>query len=143
MTDQLNLGMDRNQVLDQMVRDLLEGKRGGWPLSPREKTMVAILGRCRGAMAAKPVEYFTRSLNCNAREVKAMVKSLVEDFALPVGSSRGDPPGYFLIVTAEEALDTARVYVNEIRSLARRVKAIAPEHKIVELLGQMNLEESA
>jgi len=135
--------LDRNQVLDGLVLDLLSGKRGGWPLSPREKTLVAILGRCRGQMMSRSNESLAKTLNCSAREVKAMVKSLVEDFGLPVGASRGEPSGYYLIMTAEEARHTAAAYVNEIRSLARRVKAIEPDHKILELLGQMKFEDEA
>jgi hypothetical protein len=77
------------------------------------------------------------------REIKAAVKSLVEDFEIPIGSSRSKPAGYYLIVTPEDAEAAVKPLLAEIRSLAHRCRILSPKSQYVRhLLGQLSVEEN-
>jgi hypothetical protein len=76
----------------------------------------------------------------NERSVKAAVKELVEVHGLPIGSSRGEVPGYYLIVTPQEAEVVCRVYEAEIRSLSRRVRTLRGMDYAKRLLGQVAID---
>lgn len=78
------------------------------------------------------------------RAVRAAIKTLLEVYDLPIGSSRtpGDN-GYWFIISDDEAEDASRHLRNEIFSLFRRLKVINPRSKFVrELQGQVQLLES-
>jgi len=80
------------------------------------------------------------------RAVRAAIKTLLEVYDLPIGSSRtpGDN-GYWFIVSDAEAEDASRHLRNEIFSLFRRLKVISPRSAFVrQLQGQIELlsEES-
>jgi hypothetical protein len=78
------------------------------------------------------------------RHVKALVKSLIEDFRVPVGGRRGAPgdalTGYFLIVTSEDREIALLPIISEIKSLARRARKLSNPQQVRELLGQLALE---
>jgi hypothetical protein len=77
------------------------------------------------------------------REIKGAVKSLVEDFEIPIGSSRAKPAGYYLIVTPEDAEAAVKPLLAEIRSLAHRCRILSPKSQYVRhLLGQLSVEEN-
>lgn len=140
MEEQYQLVMSRDQELDLLIAGVCAGKRGPWPLANREKVLLWKLKNSRGHQLAVKAAVLAKNLNCTERDVKAMVKNLVENFEVPIGASRGEPAGYYLVMTEQEMEDTVRAYVNEIRSLARRVRAFAPAQRVVELLGQIRLD---
>jgi hypothetical protein len=75
------------------------------------------------------------------REVKAAVKLLLEERGVPIGSSRSGLHGYYLLVTPEDIDHAQRPLVGEIRSLARRLRAIDPKSEISRALcGQLGIE---
>lgn len=75
------------------------------------------------------------------RAVKAAVKALLEDHDVAIGSSRGKDHGYFLIVNDAAAAAATRPLLAEIRSLARRCRALDPRTSryLRGLLGQMEV----
>jgi hypothetical protein len=75
------------------------------------------------------------------RKVRAAIKTLIEVYDLPIGSSRipGDN-GYYFLVNDEEAEDASRHLRNEIMSLFRRLKVISPKSAFVkQLQGQIQI----
>ena len=74
------------------------------------------------------------------RDVKAAVKELLEDCGVPIGSSRSGDRGYFLLVTPADIEAAERPLIGEIRSLARRLRAINPRSEISRAIcGQLGL----
>lgn len=75
------------------------------------------------------------------RLIKGAVKSLLEEYEIPIGSCRvPGMSGYFLIITAEDIVETERPLRNEIISLFGRLKAISPKSHFVRMLqGQMDI----
>jgi len=75
------------------------------------------------------------------REVKAAVKELLEERGVPIGSARAGSPGYFLLCTPEDIDEAERPLLNEVRSLARRLRAINRNSEISRTLcGQLGIE---
>ena len=140
MTDQLTLDPAAN--LDTLVGDILMGRAGPWPLLGKPHGLLGLLRDHKGARRARPLGEIAAHLKMQPRDVKAAVKSLVEDFGLPIGASRQQPFGYFLCVTPEDMEDAIRPLVHEIESLARRVRVLGGERRLAEIFGQMRLRES-
>lgn len=76
------------------------------------------------------------------REVKAAVKELLEERRVPVGSARSGACGYFLLISPEDIDQAERPLVGEIRSLARRLRAINAKSEISRILcGQLGIRD--
>lgn len=76
------------------------------------------------------------------RDVKAAVKELLEEHGVPIGAARSQPAGYFLLVTPEDIDEAERPLIGEIRSLARRLRAVNAKSEISRLLcGQLGIGE--
>jgi hypothetical protein len=78
------------------------------------------------------------------RSIKFAVKRLIEEHGIPIGSSRLQPrPGYFFIVSDEDAEVAARALQADVLSMFRRIKVLAPRSAFVRKLnGQIELLES-
>lgn len=83
-----------------------------------------------------------RGLWLSDRTVKLAVKELVETHEIALGSARGAHHGYFFVVDDVEAQAATRPLLAEIRSLAKRCRALDPRHNsyLRHLLGQMEVE---
>lgn len=83
-----------------------------------------------------------RGIWITERLVKAAVKHLVEVHEIALGSSRGAKPGYFFIVDDAAAQAATRPLLAEIRSLAKRCRALDPRRNryLKSLLGQMEVQ---
>lgn len=78
------------------------------------------------------------------RAVRAAIKTLLEVYDIPIGSSRtpGDN-GYWFIQNDDEAEEATRHLKNEIMSLFRRIKVLSPKSAFVkQLQGQLALMEA-
>lgn len=86
--------------------------------------------------------WIVRSLKVySERDIKAAVKELLEDRGVPIGSARCGSPGYFLLCSPEDIDQAERPLVGEIRSLARRLRAINAKSDISRALcGQLGIE---
>ena len=113
----------------------------GWELTGLQKVILGRLLSRLGAHNAIPLRSLLQITGSDAREIKDAIRSLVVDFKVRVGASRGDPPGYYLITSAEEARATSQPYISEIRQLVRRIRVLLDPHDMAELVGQLLLEE--
>ena len=62
-----------------------------------------IIGCRYGKQRAVSVEQIADMTGIPSRTVRDIVKHLIEHHQLRIGSSLGNPPGYYMIVTREEA----------------------------------------
>jgi hypothetical protein len=77
------------------------------------------------------------------RAIEACVKELVEFAGVPVGSTRSGTPGYYIIVTDDDAEMAAAPLLWEIASLARRVRVLSPKADIIRRIkGQQTIGQS-
>lgn len=143
MVNQLHLVLDRNQELDELIAETLAGRRGPWALGTDAAKLLGKLALVRGSQFPVSVQKLADFVGVSPREVKAIVKDLVENFGIPIGASRGEPHGYYLVMTLEEMRTTVRVYEGEVFSLLRRIRTLNPKHRMVELFGQMKLQEDS
>ncbi len=117
-----------------------------WPPTEIQRELLRILLFHLGAQRAVSLRDLVGKLHHanyplpDEREIKDAIRGLVVDFKVRVGASRSKPFGYFLITTTQEARDTARPYINEIRELAARVRVLLDPHDLAELAGQQWLE---
>lgn len=147
MTAQLNLGIAPPEPPDVHARKVLCAQAGPWPLTELQREMLRILLFHQGAHAAIPLRDLMGKLDRiltpipTEREVKEAARGLVVDFKVRIGASRSGRVGYYLITSSEEARDSARPYISEIRQLARRVRVLLDPHDYAELAGQLRLEQ--
>ena len=97
------------------ARAVLAGTAGpGWQLTDTQRELLRILLFHQGAQRAIPLRDLTGKLckqlqrSVTEREIKDAARGLVVDCKVRIGASRNAQPGYYLILTAEEARDTAR-----------------------------------
>jgi hypothetical protein len=75
------------------------------------------------------------------RQIKGAVKELIEDFGVPVGSSRQEPHGYYICQDSADRINAVRPIRAEVISLLRRWKTLDSQSDIgLELAGQLGLE---
>lgn len=73
--------------------------------SAARRKAVAILSRirkCKGRAAALSMHVIAKDTLVSARDIQAIVKALVEEKHLPIGTAFSKPFGYFWIVTDDE-----------------------------------------
>lgn len=139
-------GMGLDPTPEGHVRDVLLGRSGPWPVTELQRQLLHVLLYHQGAQRAISLHNLMVKLDraCTPipteREIKDAARSLVVDFKVRIGASRGKPVGYFLVTTAEEARDAASPYISEIRQLARRVRVLLDPHDLGELKGQRLIE---
>jgi hypothetical protein len=141
MTAQLSL--DAAENLDAQIQETLMGRLGPYPLTDQQRGVLHMLRYRRGAGQARPLAELATELKMQPRTVKDAVKSLVEEFAIPIGAARTGCNGYFLCITPDDIEDAIRPLVHEIVSLARRVRVLGGAERLAELFGQMQLQHSA
>ena len=149
MNDHLQLGfagMGLEPTPDAHVRNVMLGRSGPWQPTTLQRELLRILLFHQGAQSAVPLHVLMVKLDSvckptpTERQIKDAARSLVVDFKVRIGASRGKPVGYFLVTTAEEARDAASPYISEIRQLARRVRVLLDPHDLGELQGQRWIE---
>lgn len=138
--DLFQLSTDPAGALERLIQDILLGRSGPWAPSDKERAFLHIIRWHKGAEHAIELRVVTEKLRLPAREVKALVKTMVEDFGLAIGARRQEPYGYFLCVTADDVEQAIRPLEKEIISLARRVRALGGEHRLAEFAGQLQLK---
>jgi biotin operon repressor len=137
------LSLDPVVNLEALIQDVLSGDIGPWKLQPKHSDLLELLRPHKGRALARPISAIAERLGMSEREVKGAVKSLVEDFGLPIGASRQEPYGYFLIVSADDLEFTLRPLANEVISIARRMRKLGGSALVKEMLGQLRVEMEA
>ena len=138
--DLFQFAVDPVATLERRIGEVIVGKSGPYPLPTKGRELMEILKFHKGSNHAKPLADLAASLQVADREIKSLVKLLVEDFDIPIGASRQKPWGYFICVTADDRELARRPLVHELTSLARRIKALDGEHELREVMGQLKLE---
>lgn len=135
---QLSLNPEVN--LDALVDGVLLGYSGPWGLASNELVLLKMMKSHKGPAQALPLQTISVQVGMSPRDVKAAIKSLIEDFGIPIGASRGKPCGYFLIVTPDNLEQALRPLKHELESLARRVRKLAGRRCATEMLEQLRLD---
>lgn len=112
-------------------------------LSPLERIFIDILNAHVGAAQAIKVADMAEQLGVGRRKTGQRIaqkikKHLVEEHAVPVGSSCGEHSGWYVPETEQEITDTIENYMSRLRSLSvliARTKRCTP----AELLHQQAL----
>lgn len=118
MTDTMTLPLDRSQQ-ERRVMDLLRGRRG---------RMLAI-GKAELASQT----------GIHERTIRDIIKHLIEAHGEPIGSTSGEPHGYYLIGTPDEQAHAEHELRHRIIELARRLACLR-RNQPDEVLGQLLLE---
>jgi hypothetical protein len=136
---QFTFAIDPVGALEALIGHLLWGTGGALPLPPKERELLAVLRYHKGVANARKLEELAAKLKVSPREIKQLAKELTERYGVPVGARRQPPYGYFLCVTPEDYAAARRPYLNEVLSLLRRLKALNPDQRLLELYGQLEL----
>lgn len=134
------LSLDPEQNLDMEIAEILAGNVGTRKLEKNERAMLELLRSHKGSSNAIQIAQIAPRLNTSDRNVKALAKSLIEDFGARIGASRQEPYGYYLCITADEIDSASRPLESEIRSLARRLRSLRGRARVIEMLGQLCLD---
>lgn len=136
------------QELEERIAAVLCGRDVPWPPTDLERAVLSILAGHKGHADAIRIAEIQLQLGPHGlegcvvpeREIKATVKSLVENFRLPIGGSRRPPCGYFLVLTVEDRELAIHPLVAELRSISRRVRSLSNKHELARLFGQIQLD---
>jgi hypothetical protein len=126
--------------LDELIQRVLLGQSGPWPIEPKQHSILRLVSACKGRAHAISIGMIGRITNMQEREIKSSVKSLIEDFGIPIGASRHKPYGYFLIVSSDDVDVALRPLANEVISIARRMRKLGGSDIVKEMLGQLRVE---
>lgn len=126
---------------DPQVRasEVLTDKDVDWQATIPQRTILRRLLYAVGSANAVTLRKLMDITGKSDRDVKKAISSLVIDFKVRVGASRGENPGYYLITNRDEALATAQPYINEIKELYKRIRVILDPHDLAEFEGQLLL----
>jgi hypothetical protein len=141
MSEQLQFAATKDPAaeLDRFILGLLYSKQE-IPLTAEERAVLEILRWHKGAANAKPLAEIATKLNTSKRFVKDLVKRLIEERGVPVGGSRQEPIGYFILVSRDDWTHALRPLVSEIRSIRDRVDALRQSPFFEMVCGQMDLD---
>ena len=84
-------------------------------------------------------ERLAEILGMSERHMRIIIHHLRKTHRIRIGSSPGDPPGYYMIQTKEEARETSRQFWIRIFDMFETIRII--EGSYLELSGQRRLEE--
>ncbi|MCS6290380.1 MAG: hypothetical protein H8K10_15600 [Nitrospira sp.] len=118
MTDTMTLPLDRSQ---------------------QERKVMTLLTERQGRQAAIGKSELAKITGMPEREVRRVIKHLIEEHGEPIGSTSGEPHGYYLICTADEQAHAENELRHRIIELARRLGCLK-RNQPAEVLGQIVLE---
>lgn len=107
--------------------------------TPEEIRAKEILGHHRGRANALQVRHFAQLVGVDERRAQILVKHLVEDHGVLIGSATSRPFGYFVPETEAEVKAVTDQLYHRIASLAVRIARIK-RISVEEILNQLRLE---
>ena len=120
----------------------IEGPFSRSSIDPKRREMLVggLIWRRKGRANAISIKQIHELLSdFDERAIKAAVASLVYEHRCRIGSNRGETPGYFWIVDAEdERVGTAHLRAQLVAE-ARRLRTLLSDHTYNELVGQLTL----
>jgi|LSQX01.1.fsa_nt_gb predicted DNA-binding transcriptional regulator YafY len=112
-------------------------------MTPTETLVAALVIERRGRNQAVGVAELAGRTGLDDRTVREIVKHLVEEYGLPIGSSPGDPAGYYLIQENSERMQVRNSLLRRAVSILRRAKAYEKAGWVNSLIGQLELQIAA
>lgn len=106
--------------------------------SEGERRIMEILRECRGRRFAVGKSQLALRTGIHERTVRELIKHLIEEHGEPIGSTSGEPHGYYLISSAEEQAHAEQELRGRIIELARRLGCLQ-RNQPAEVLGQILL----
>lgn len=110
--------------------------RGGNDLRGQELSILRMLARSREPI---PGTTFMRTLAVDDRTVKALMKEICDEWAVPVIASRKQPYGYFIAATEAEFLEWERVMRSQAIAMLARARRLFKAN-FPALAGQQSIE---
>jgi hypothetical protein len=110
--------------------------------SGARRKVVAVLSRirsCRGRAAAVSMHLIAEETEIATRDIQAIVKYLVEERHLPIGTAMNEPIGYFWITTDAERKAVRDHFIRRGVSTLRHAKAYDHEQLVGPIVGQLEL----
>lgn len=144
MSEQLQLGVtmyDRWRELDARVTEVLRSPE----LDEKDKEILRVIAGHKGAaqaIRAGEIAERTGMLlgELSRRKVTSTIETLRLLFRLPIGASRTQPYGYFLIVSAEDLELAVKPLWGEVYAHLRMLRALMPRKAVARLYGQAMLK---
>jgi len=115
--------------------------------SPIEILVAGLIWNRQGRHRAIPIAEIIRLAGAgnyllDDRKVKDIVHQLRRTHRVPIGSSRHDPPGYFIMLDASDLDAGLGAYRRQLIEGWQVLRAVAPESWIAELRGQLTIEDT-
>ena len=135
----------RTQQIDAEILNLLMGKSGGpfgLCMSDDQKRVLRAIRYRRGAVNAISIRELQKVYDntMSDRTIKGIVHELRCTFHLPIGSSKGTPGGYFVMISPEDHAILHSQVLDQVRAELAVLKATSGSRSALELLGQLQLE---
>lgn len=111
-------------------------------MTPEEIRAKEILEHHRGRANALQVRHFAQLLGVDERRAQQIVKHLVEDHAVLIGSATSKPFGYYIPETPKEVRAVTAQLRHRLGSLAHRIASIE-RISVEEVYGQMRLSDGS
>jgi hypothetical protein len=133
------------QRIDAEILSLLMGKTGGplgLSMSDDQKLILRALRYRRGSANAISIRELqtTRGAAMGDRAIKAVMHELRTTFRLPIGSNKGTPGGYYIMISPEDHAILRSQILDQVRAELAVLKATSGPHAARELLGQLRIE---
>lgn len=110
--------------------------------SEARRKAVAVLTRIRrakGRAAAVSMHAIAEETEIAPRDIQAIVKALVEERHLPIGTLWKKPYGYFWIATKEELREVRNQFIRRGASTLAHARAYDNEQLVGPIVGQLEL----
>jgi|DewCreStandDraft_4_1066084.scaffolds.fasta_scaffold06909_17 hypothetical protein len=111
------------------------------PPTKEEVLVASLIWQRRGRGNPISIARLRQLTGFSERQIKGIVEQLVVAHRIRIGARREDPAGYFMIETAEDLEAAVKPYRNQILAMWRRLRVLEQPHKLMELLGQLRLED--
>lgn len=109
--------------------------------SPDEVLVGSLIWRHRGQSNPISIAKLQEHTGLSERTIKGIVEQLVVTHRIRIGGRREDPVGYFVINSASDQEAATKPYRNQILAMWRRLRVLEAKPALLELLGQLRLED--
>lgn len=120
---------------EQLFMDFVSGKARS-----ARRQVFRLIAACKGRERAVSMHEIAARVEISSRDVQSIVKHLVEDKRLPIGSSVTKPFGYYWIVTEAERRACRNHFIRRALSNLAHAKAYDSDAIVGPLVGQLEIE---
>ncbi len=149
-TDSCSLFPDLGPTIEERIKEidleierlLYSGQVAGVSLSDDEKRILHSIRYRRGSANAISIRELQARINApmSDRAIKAVVHELRVTYRLPIGSNKGTPNGYFIMVSPEDRAILYNQILDQVRAELEVLRATNQQHEALRMLGQLQLE---